>query len=236
MPKFVEYDLSVCTVCAHLIANGEFNDGTDAAEIAQRGMDAKWGPLQRDIVSGGPHSDECTDEDRNEGCDCGDLGFSTSECDTCGDTDHGDRFQATALLPWLNKENRHSYLNGYITAMLWANLDDGTDNGERGSALPLDHWREQLTWQALTTLVRDALAFLDEQYADLLWATMLLDSRMDEFSAWNFLGADFALTRCGHGVGYWDRDLGDVGERLTSAAHVHNETMLYIGDDDRIYP
>jgi len=49
------------------------------------------------------------------------------------------------------------------------------------------------------------------------------------------LGYDFWLTRNGHGAGFWDRGLGDLGERLTEAAKVYGGVDLYVGDDGRIY-
>jgi hypothetical protein len=48
-------------------------------------------------------------------------------------------------------------------------------------------------------------------------------------------GHDFWLTRNGHGAGFWDRGLGDVGDRLTDAAHVYGSVDLYVGDDGLIY-
>ena len=49
------------------------------------------------------------------------------------------------------------------------------------------------------------------------------------------LGHDFALTRNGHGTGFWDRGLGEVGEQLTRYAERSGEADLYIGDDGKIY-
>ena len=51
-------------------------------------------------------------------------------------------------------------------------------------------------------------------------------------------GADFYLTRVGHGVGFWDRGIGEAGERLT--ARVGHGTAFpsfdpYIGDDGAVY-
>ena len=48
-------------------------------------------------------------------------------------------------------------------------------------------------------------------------------------------GHDFWLTRNGHGAGFWDRGLGDVGDRLTDIAHGFGECDLYAGDDGRVY-
>jgi hypothetical protein len=78
-----QYDfthLAVCVVCIHLITNGEFNDGTDAAEVAAAGVDRLWG--HRALLPDGTK-----------------LGFSTWPCDGCGDTDHGDRYRAIAAIP-----------------------------------------------------------------------------------------------------------------------------------------
>lgn len=48
-------------------------------------------------------------------------------------------------------------------------------------------------------------------------------------------GHDFWLTRNHHGAGFWDRGYGEVGVRLTNAAHSYGESSLYVGDDGRIY-
>jgi hypothetical protein len=34
-------------------------------------------------------------------------------------------------------------------------------------------------------------------------------------------GHDFLLTRNRHGAGFWDRGLGDIGDKLTEAAHAY---------------
>lgn len=76
-------EISVCAVCINLIANGEYNDGTDAAEKCAEGQERLWGKTW--LVAGGG-----TEEDD------GDKGFCTTSCDGCGDTYHGDRFRAFA--------------------------------------------------------------------------------------------------------------------------------------------
>jgi hypothetical protein len=78
-------EINVCVVCIHLLANGEFNDGTDAAEKCFAGQQRIWGSTHL-IPGGGSEEDD------------GDRGFSWSACEGCGDTDGGDRFQAFAEL------------------------------------------------------------------------------------------------------------------------------------------
>lgn len=48
-------------------------------------------------------------------------------------------------------------------------------------------------------------------------------------------GQDFVLTRNRHGAGFWDRGLGEVGERLASSAKPYGEVSLHLGDDDVLY-
>jgi len=44
-------------------------------------------------------------------------------------------------------------------------------------------------------------------------------------------GHDFWLTRNGHGAGYWDRGLGEVGEMLSEAATAFGMVDLFVLDD-----
>jgi hypothetical protein len=50
-----------------------------------------------------------------------------------------------------------------------------------------------------------------------------------------YAGHDFWLTRNGHGAGFWDRGLGNVGDRLSRAAKVYGSVDVYAGDDGLIY-
>ena len=48
-------------------------------------------------------------------------------------------------------------------------------------------------------------------------------------------GHDLFLTQNGHGAGYWDRGLGDVGSKLSEWAKAEGTCDLYLGDDDKIH-
>ena len=48
-------------------------------------------------------------------------------------------------------------------------------------------------------------------------------------------GIDFWFTRNGHGTGYWDRGLTDIGTALTRDAKTYGESWVYEGDDGLIY-
>lgn len=81
--RFEMTELSVCVVCIHLLANGEYNDGEDTAMVTAGAMRYIWGQDLIHISPGGEWGDE--------------NGFCTSSCDGCGDEHHGDRFAATLL-------------------------------------------------------------------------------------------------------------------------------------------
>ncbi len=49
------------------------------------------------------------------------------------------------------------------------------------------------------------------------------------------VGHDFWLTRNGHGVGFRDRGLGELGDRLTDACESYGEFWLYMGDDGLVW-
>lgn len=79
--KFDITDLSVCSDCIMIFANGEINDGEDTEESIVAAQEIKWGHMLQHIV---------------QGADV--LGFSHSECDGCG-AHAGDRFRAHLMIP-----------------------------------------------------------------------------------------------------------------------------------------
>jgi hypothetical protein len=52
-------------------------------------------PVNLDPAMGGEHNDRCTPVDREEGCDCWLIGFSSVPCDGCGTPLSGDRYRFT---------------------------------------------------------------------------------------------------------------------------------------------
>lgn len=106
--------------------------------------------------------------------------------------------------------------------ILWT----GTDENET----PLDalYNVSDFAPEAITKAEADCTKFQSKNADDLLTAREMGEG--DERAS-----HDFALTRNGHGAGFWDRDLEDVGDRLTVACKGFGETDAYVGDDGRIY-
>lgn len=49
-------------------------------------------------------------------------------------------------------------------------------------------------------------------------------------AAESLFGHDLLLTRSGHGAGFWDRGLGELGDRLSDAARVYGSTSAEVVD------
>jgi hypothetical protein len=54
-------------------------------------------------------------------------------------------------------------------------------------------------------------------------------------TSWSQLGHDFWRTRNRHGAGFWDRGLGEIGEKLTEIAQSFKECYVEQGDDGFLY-
>lgn len=111
-----------------------------------------------------------------------------------------------------------SFLDGYLACALWSSVDDD------GHPLDERYDLEDIDLKSVTLMKSECAAFQEETAADLALAGN---------DAQN--GHDFWLTRNDHGAGFWDRGYGDVGKRLTDAAHAWGDSALYIGDDGKLY-
>lgn len=109
----------------------------------------------------------------------------------------------------------------YVRAALWSSTDESRDDG--GDPLDSNYCVEDIDADTLAAMVADCAAFQDAQSSDL--------AEIDDEQA----GHDYWLTRNGHGCGFWDRDLGATGERLSDACREQGGYILYVGDDGRVH-
>lgn len=122
-------------------------------------------------------------------------------------------------------QNLETFLNAYIACMLWSSTDE---NGE-----PLDGLDLPLSIEA-KRIARD-------ECESFLFASQVLFLGLPEWYGQNdggiyaYAGHDFWLTRNGHGAGFWDRGLGDLGDRLTELCKTYGEQSPVVGDDGYIY-
>jgi hypothetical protein len=129
------------------------------------------------------------------------------------------------------------FITGYITCALWSGTDQMSESG--GEPLDRNYSVEDLAEEARHKIETECQAFLSANSDD-----------MDEFCAHNAIqdragrseasvmecaGHDLWLTRNGHGAGFWDRGAGDAGDRLSAAASALGESLIYVGDDGKLY-
>lgn len=117
-----------------------------------------------------------------------------------------------------------AFTRGYIEAMFFTSTGTGDDE-ELENVTVAD-----LADETLQRIVADCAAFQAANVDALGAAGYQTGYEYDDECA----GRDYWFTRNGHGVGFWDRGLGDAGERLSAACR-RQETDLYLGDDGRLY-
>jgi len=107
----------------------------------------------------------------------------------------------------------------YIIAALWSSTDDA------GEPLDAQYSADDIAPAALEKMTADCESFYSKA------AELIEASGLD----YEQIGHDFWLTRNGHGTGFWDRGLSDVGDQLTALSKEFGEVWLYVGDDGLIY-
>jgi hypothetical protein len=112
-------------------------------------------------------------------------------------------------------------LNQYLVTALWSSNDQENDQG--GEPLDNTYNVSDISPESVQKASQDCAAFVQK-------AGSLLDE-IDSGQA----GHDFWLTRNGHGAGFWDRGLGEVGQRLSDIAREFGGSDAYVGDDGQVH-
>ena len=112
-------------------------------------------------------------------------------------------------------------VHGYLEAMLWAGLDDHGYSAEDVPDAVVD-----MTYNLFEDLV------LNHPLSVRMYRVGMQTLYAD---VWAQFGHDFLLTRDGHGAGFWDRGLGDLGDYLTELTRPYGCTeSLFITEDGRL--
>lgn len=122
-----------------------------------------------------------------------------------------------------------AFYTAYVEAALWSSTYETEDREDN----PMDDGEHELATETRDQMLRDCGEWFAYCEANDLPACPDYDD--SGYSDEEMSGHDFWLTRNRHGVGYWDRGLGDIGDKLTEAAHTFGEVGLYVGDDGLIY-
>ena len=128
-------------------------------------------------------------------------------------------------------------VRGYIEAMFFTECDPSInkDEVEQGheyidGSIPSDVGFSDLHPDALAAIIRDCGAF-HVQGRDLIReADGKGDYAKPEYDTGEQVGHDFWMTRNGHGVGFWDRGLGEIGDKLSAVAREFGEPQVWFAD------
>lgn len=125
---------------------------------------------------------------------------------------------------------RKTFFEHYLIAALWSSNDNSDESG--GEPLDKNYGIEDFAPDSFKKLRADCDRFIDK-YAPVL-AALDADGRETADQA----GHDLWLTRNGHGVGFWDRGLGEIGDVLAKGVGWRTpfpEIDLEVGDDGKIH-
>jgi len=114
----------------------------------------------------------------------------------------------------------NTMVEGYLEAMLWTDEDMLKEFND----IDLVDF-SMISKELLTQVINDCDAFYDKAEGLLNETDLPLE----------YIGHNFWLTRSGHGVGFWDRGLGKIGDDLTDICGEFGEVDIYLGDDGLIY-
>jgi len=105
----------------------------------------------------------------------------------------------------------------YLGAMLWSGMDAKDEPLDKNYSL------DDIDLDTINQSMDEIEMFRNK-------AGDLLDGVDDEM-----IGHDFWLTRNGHGAGFWDRGLGEVGEKLTEIAKSFGEAYPYVDGAGKVH-
>ena len=117
-------------------------------------------------------------------------------------------------------------LAGYMECALWSSMDESDEDG--GDPMDASYSIGDIDGDARAEMEKDCRDFIE----GIPMAS--LEAYLYRYGYEHF-GHDFWLTRNGHGVGFWDRGLGELGDWLTEQCKPYGDVNLYVGDDGRIY-
>lgn len=122
---------------------------------------------------------------------------------------------------------------GYAHTMLWANTMPVVNGEPTGDSTDPYAWHTPSMWWALEAFDVDSRASIEADCEDFFTDNLdHLDAYVQEYT-YTRAGADFALTRNGHGAGFWDRGLDATGDCLADAARSYGGSgAWYDASDD----
>jgi hypothetical protein len=118
-----------------------------------------------------------------------------------------------------------AFVSGYLAGICWANAI-GEDHDESPEVTPYD-----LPESVEAELRQDARDFLTGDHVEQLVRGAVRRLRGYSYES---AGIDYALTRNGHGAGFWDRGLGMVGDALTALSRPYGSRSIMVNSEGEV--
>jgi hypothetical protein len=136
------------------------------------------------------------------------------------------------------------FTKGYVDAIFFTECEIGTFKADinpeshawQDGVIPHDVDLSDFAPETLSRIIRDCAGFEMTHKKLLQEAYDLSESQGGSYNK-EHAGHDFWLTRNGHGAGYWDRGLGEIGNNLTKSCGFRTrwDTFhVYYGQDKLI--
>lgn len=134
----------------------------------------------------------------------------------------------------MTPDDLDDFTRHYLIAALWSSRGDTTEYLDEGYDL------DDIHPDALQEAFEQCREFQTSAAPELLQAYEFynetgMSAHPDAGSPQACAGHDFWLTRQHHGVGFWARGMGPLGDTLTKLVHSFPEVHLYVGDDGKIH-
>jgi hypothetical protein len=120
--------------------------------------------------------------------------------------------------------SRELFIASYIECALWSSSND------EGESLDQIYDATDIAPESKAKMIQDCVDFFE-----CAEVSELLDDAFFEGYHTEQAGHDFWLTRNRHGAGFWDRGIGELGDKLTTIAQGFGSSDLMVGDDNLLY-
>jgi hypothetical protein len=130
----------------------------------------------------------------------------------------------------------NDFVHGYMVALLFGEMDmDREDENDDSSLQDNGYSVHDFSAKAAKALTHEAVEFYWRNRRTLRAAYALQPPCEYGDNAYTpeRAGHDFYFNQAGHGVGYWSRDLGDIGDALSEACG-RREFCCWVNEHNRV--
>jgi hypothetical protein len=115
-------------------------------------------------------------------------------------------------------------VGGAVNALLWTTPYPDPEGGDFNGYLDKDKGLEDVADEDLAKLKSTLLSLFEDDDTSALFDGL----------SYAVIGHDFILTANRHGAGFWDRGLGERGQRLTELVHPFGEITAFVDEKGQV--